>query len=142
MTNDSYDTIIERLIQKEVENKMTKIVLKRIYNKELPAGYRILVDRLWPRGMSKLRANLDLWAKDISPTPELRKWFDHDPNKFPEFEKRYLSEIENNDYTKEFVSTVITALKDQDVLILYGAKDEEHNNADVLIKYLNKVINK
>ncbi|WP_025023659.1 DUF488 domain-containing protein [Companilactobacillus nodensis] len=121
---------------------MTKIVLKRIYNKELPAGYRILVDRLWPRGMSKLRANLDLWAKDISPTPELRKWFGHDPEKFPEFEQKYLAEIENNDYTKEFVSTVITALKDQDVLILYGAKDEEHNNADVLIKYLNKVINK
>ncbi|WP_125565282.1 DUF488 domain-containing protein [Companilactobacillus insicii] len=121
---------------------MSKIVLKRIYSKELPDGYRILVDRLWPRGMSKLRANLDLWAKEIAPSPELRKWFSHDPEKFPEFEKKYMDEIEHNDYTKEFVDTVITALKDQDVLILYGAKDEEHNNADVLIKFLNKEINK
>lgn len=121
---------------------MTKIVLKRIYAKELPDGYRILVDRLWPRGMSKLRANLDLWAKEIAPSPELRKWFGHDPEKFAEFEQKYMEEIKNNDYTKDFVQTVITALKKQDVLILYGAKDEEHNNADVLIKYLNKEINK
>ncbi|WP_125762804.1 DUF488 domain-containing protein [Companilactobacillus hulinensis] len=120
---------------------MSKIVVKRIYNKELPAGYRILVDRLWPRGMSKVNAKLDLWAKEISPSPELRKWFGHDPEKYPEFEKKYMEEIQNNDYAKEFVQAVKEALKEQDVLILYGAKDEEHNNAVVLNEYLNKEIN-
>jgi len=141
MTNVSYDTMIARLIQKEVEDIMSKIVVKRIYNKELPAGYRILVDRLWPRGMSKVNAKLDLWAKEISPSPELRKWFGHDPEKYPEFEKKYMEEIQNNDYAKEFVQAVKEALKEQDVLILYGAKDEEHNNAVVLDEYLNKEIN-
>ncbi len=141
MTNVSYDTMIARLIQKEVGDIMSKIVVKRIYNKELPAGYRILVDRLWPRGMSKVNAKLDLWAKEISPSPELRKWFGHDPEKYPEFEKKYMEEIQNNDYAKEFVQAVKEALKEQDVLILYGAKDEEHNNAVVLNEYLNKEIN-
>lgn len=141
MTNVSYDTMIARLIQKEVGDIMSKIVVKRIYNKEFSTGYRILVDRLWPRGMSKINAKLDIWAKDISPSSELRKWFDHDPKKYPEFKTRYLEEIIKNDYTEEFVSLVKEELKDRDVIILYGAKDEEHNNAEVLAKYLNKEIN-
>lgn len=119
---------------------MTKLILRRIYDKELPAGYRILVDRLWPRGMSKVRADLDLWAKEIAPSAELRKWFGHDPEKYAEFKSKYLSEIENNAYTPEFLTAVKTALKSQDVLILYSAKDEEHNDAVVLMEYLNAKI--
>lgn len=119
---------------------MTKLILKRIYDKELPAGYRVLVDRLWPRGMSKVRAQLDLWAKQIAPSAELRKWFSHDPAKYPEFKNKYLDEINNNPYTEEFLSELKAALKTQDVLILYSAKDEEHNDAVVLMEYLNTKI--
>jgi Uncharacterized conserved protein len=117
---------------------MTKLILKRIYDKELPEGYRILIDRLWPRGMSKVRAKLDLWAKQIAPSAELRKWFGHDPEKYTEFKKRYLEEIDQNPYTPEFLAEIKSALQKQDVLILYSAKDEEHNNAVVLMEYLNK----
>ncbi|KRK77935.1 hypothetical protein FC67_GL001268 [Companilactobacillus alimentarius DSM 20249] len=120
--------------------KMTKLVLKRIYDKELPAGYRVLVDRLWPRGMSKVRADLDLWAKEIAPSTELRKWFGHDPEKYLEFKNKYLDEINNNPYTQEFLKTIKEALLKQDVLILYSAKDEEHNDAVVLMEYLNSNI--
>jgi len=116
---------------------MTKLILKRIYDKELPDGYRILVDRLWPRGISKIRAALDLWAKPIAPSSELRKWFGHDPEKYAEFKSKYLIEINNNPYTEEFLDAVKAALKEQDVLILYSAKDEEHNDAVVLMEYLN-----
>lgn len=119
---------------------MNKLIVKRIYDKELPAGYRILIDRVWPRGMSKVRAQLDLWAKQIAPSADLRKWFSHDPEKFPEFEKKYLSEIAANDYTDEFVKTVKDALKDQDVLLLYGSKEQTYNNANVLIKFLENQI--
>ncbi|KRL44866.1 hypothetical protein FD29_GL001561 [Companilactobacillus mindensis DSM 14500] len=134
---NSFDTIM--LIKRRFV-KMTKLILKRIYDKELPAGYRVLVDRLWPRGMSKVRAQLDLWAKQIAPSAELRKWFSHDPAKYPEFKNKYLDEINNNPYTEEFLNELKAALKTQDVLILYSAKDEEHNDAVVLMEYLNTKI--
>jgi len=119
---------------------MSKLIMKRIYDKELPDGYRVLVDRLWPRGISKVRAALDLWAKEIAPTAELRKWFGHDPEKYSEFKSKYLDEINNNPYTAEFLQELQTALQKQDVLILYSAKDEEHNDAVVLMEYLNSKI--
>lgn len=119
---------------------MSKLILRRIYDKELPEGYRVLVDRLWPRGMSKVRAALDLWAKQIAPSPELRKWFSHDPEKYAEFKSKYLAEIEDNPYTNEFLEEIQKALEKQDVLILYSAKDQEHNDAVVLMEYLNSKI--
>ena len=119
---------------------MTKLILRRIYDKELPYGYRILVDRLWPRGISKIRAALDLWAKPIAPSAELRKWFGHDPEKYADFKEKYLAEIEDNPYKEEFLTEVKTALQKQDVLILYSAKDQEHNDAVVLMEYLNSKI--
>lgn len=119
---------------------MTKLISKRIYEKDLPEGYRVLIDRLWPRGMSKVRANLDLWAKEIAPSTELRKWFGHDPEKYADFKKKYLTEIENNPYKDEFLMKLKTALKGQDVLILYSAKDEKHNDAVVLMEYLNSKV--
>ncbi|WP_125713451.1 DUF488 domain-containing protein [Companilactobacillus kedongensis] len=119
---------------------MHELLVRRIYDKELPAGYRILIDRVWPRGMSKVRASLDIWAKEIAPTSELRKWFGHDPEKFTEFKEKYLAELDANENTDKFINEVKSALKDQDVLILYGAKDQENNNARVLIEYLKKKI--
>jgi len=114
--------------------------MKRIYDKDLPDGYRVLVDRLWPRGISKVRADLDLWAKEIAPTTELRKWFSHDPEKYAEFKSKYLAEIKANPEMDEFLTSLKTALKNQNVLILYSAKDEEHNDAVVLMEYLNSKI--
>lgn len=110
------------------------IKLKRIYEEsEKSDGFRVLVDRLWPRGVSKERANLDRWFKDIAPSTELRKWFNHDPKKWLVFQKKYKAEIVAN---KEVFAELkkITQQK-KNVTILYGAKDEEHNEA-VIIKDL------
>lgn len=111
--------------------------LERIYTKPADLdGYRILVDRLWPRGISKVNAHLDDWAKEMGPTTELRKWFNHEPAKYPEFRKRYLEEIDANPVTAEFVKKVTEQLKQTNVILLYGAKDEQHNQAVVLMTYL------
>jgi uncharacterized protein YeaO (DUF488 family) len=111
--------------------------LKRIYN---PAsaddGFRVLVDRLWPRGVSKEEAKLDLWLKEIAPSNELREWFGHDPAKWSEFEKRYEKELDEN---TEAVAQFREILKQhKTVTILYGARDQEHNEAVVLKNYLEK----
>ncbi len=106
------------------------IRIKRVY--EQPShedGKRILVDRLWPRGLSKEKASVDLWLKDIAPSTELRKWFDHDPSKWAEFKQRYLSELKEN---SEAVQTLKEELKKGQVTLVYAAKDEEHNDALVL----------
>lgn len=85
---------------------MTSISIKRIYEKPVPAdGMRILVDRLWPRGVSKDAAALDLWCKEIAPSPELRAWFDHRENRFAEFKKRYLLELRSNPVSMRNVLT-------------------------------------
>ncbi len=106
------------------------IKIKRVYaepNHE--DGKRILVDRLWPRGLAKEKASVDLWLKDIAPSTELRKWFGHDPGKWDEFKKRYLSELKEN---SEAIQTLRDELKKGKVTLVYGAKDEEHNDAVVL----------
>ncbi len=110
------------------------ITIKRVYEPyDKQDGQRILTDRLWPRGLTKEKAHVDLWLKDISPSTELRKWFNHDPKKWPEFQKRYRAELATN---KESVSTLQSCLDKEPVTILYGAKDQEHNDAVVLQKYL------
>ena len=118
-----------------------KIKLVRIYDHEQPDGYRILVDRLWPRGMSKAKAALDEWDKQIGPSNELRKWFSHDDNKYEEFKQKYEAELDNNPGLADFIKTVKNQLIKQDVLFLYGAKNKEHNQAVVLKDYLSKKIN-
>ena len=118
-----------------------KIKLVRIYDHEQPDGYRILVDRLWPRGMSKVKAALDEWDKQIGPSNELRKWFNHDDNKYEEFKQKYEVELDNNPSLADFITTVKNQLIKQDVLFLYGAKIKEHNQAVVLKDYLSKKIN-
>lgn len=115
---------------------MTEIKLVRIYDHEQPEGYRILVDRMWPRGMSKVKADLGEWDKQIGPTTELRKWFNHEDEKFLEFKEKYIKELDKNDFTPEFIETVKNKLKSGDVLFLYGAKNREHNQAVVLKEYV------
>ena len=115
---------------------MSEIKLVRIYEHEQPEGYRILVDRLWPRGMSKINAKLDEWDKQIGPSNDLRKWFNHDDEKFSGFEQKYIAELDQNDFTPEFIKTVKNALSKSDVLFLYGAKNKEHNQAVVLKNYV------
>lgn len=113
---------------------MTKFVAKRIYEPaEKDDGYRVLVDRLWPRGISKERAVLDEWAKDIAPSSELRKWFGHDPKKYAEFKRRYIAEVEKNPEADQ----IIAGWREHDtVTLLYGAHDTRDNQAVVLQKYL------
>ena len=111
------------------------VKLKRVY--EEPAktdGTRILVDRIWPRGLSKEKAHVDLWLKDVAPSNELRKWFGHDPARWPEFRARYKAELKRN---QAQLSLLRQALQKGPATILYGAKDEEHNQAVVLHEFLS-----
>ena len=110
------------------------IQLKRAYVEASPAdGTRVLVDRLWPRGVSKERARLDLWLKTIAPSTELRKWFNHDPARWSEFRKRYEKELKEN---PEDVGRLVDLAKAGRVTLIYGAKDEAHNEAVVLKEHL------
>ena len=107
------------------------IKIKRAYEPSSESdGFRILVDKLWPRGVSKEKANLDLWMKDVAPSDDLRKWFSHDPKKWKDFENRYKTELKNK---KELINKIKEIEKDKGkITLIYSAKDEEHNNAVVL----------
>ena len=107
------------------------IKIKRVYEKPAKEdGWRVLVDRLWPRGMKKEVAHLDVWMKDVAPSNALRKWFGHKPEKWSEFRKRYRAELAKN---KALVSELKKMAKEHGTLtLLFGAKDEEHNEAVVL----------
>lgn len=118
---------------------MMKLTVERIYTKPADLnGYRILVDRLWPRGISKVNAHLDWWAKQVGPSNELRKWFGHDPAKFAEFKQRYLAELADNPAFAELKDKVSVILQKQNVILLYGAKDEQYNQAVILKELLDK----
>jgi Uncharacterized conserved protein len=109
--------------------------IKRVYDKpDKDDGVRILVDRLWPRGLTKEKASVDLWLKDIAPSTELRKWFGHDPSKWDEFKKRYCQELKNN---KEPGILLKEQLKKGMVTLVYGARDEDHNEALVIKELFN-----
>jgi uncharacterized protein YeaO (DUF488 family) len=110
--------------------------IKRAYEK--PAaddGQRILVERLWPRGLTKEKAAIDEWMKEISPSPELRKWYSHDIAKWDEFQKRYRAELSEH---KDLVEALRSKEKKGRVSLIYAAHDEEHNSALVLKTYLEK----
>jgi uncharacterized protein YeaO (DUF488 family) len=109
------------------------IKIKRIYDAEDEEGYRVLVDRLWPRGVSKEKANLDEWMKEVAPSDELRKWFNHEPSKWKSFKKKYMDELDDK---QDLVQELLDNAKKGDLLLLYAAKDEEHNNAVVLQELL------
>jgi uncharacterized protein YeaO (DUF488 family) len=109
---------------------MKKIILKRIYDEPSEDdGYRILIDRLWPRGISKENAKLDEWDKEMAPSTELRKWFNHEPEKFQEFSDRYKVELKS--HTDELKRLAELSQKQQ-LCILFGAKDQRYNQAVVL----------
>ncbi len=112
------------------------VKLKRVYEKpEKGDGFRILIDRLWPRGLKKEEAKIDLWLKEIAPSTALRKWFGHDPEKWREFEKRYFKEL---DGAGAAVSEIRRQAKQGTVTLVFGAKDEIHCNATALVEYLKK----
>jgi uncharacterized protein YeaO (DUF488 family) len=113
-----------------------RIVIKRIYEEPVPSdGARILVDRLWPRGVSKERAKLDLWLKDIAPSTGLREWFGHDPKKWIGFQKKYKIELANNEEAVAALKKIVR--QNKTVTLLYAAKDEEHNEAVVINNLLS-----
>ncbi len=115
--------------------KGMEIRIKRAYEKAASAdGRRVLLDRLWPRGIKKEDARIHYWAKDLAPSTELRKWFGHDPELWPEFKKRYLAEIRAN---KDGLAALRKELKGaKRMTLVYGARDEKHNNAVVMAGYL------
>jgi uncharacterized protein YeaO (DUF488 family) len=110
--------------------------LKRVYD---PAakddGMRILVDRVWPRGVAKEKAKIDLWLKDVAPSTALRKWFGHDPQRWAEFRERYFRELDAN---ADAVAALWAHLRKGAVTLVYSAKDEQHNQAVALAEYLKR----
>jgi uncharacterized protein YeaO (DUF488 family) len=110
--------------------------LKRVYDKPAKAdGRRVLVDRIWPRGLTKKQARIDEWAKEIAPSDRLRKWFGHDPARWEEFNKRYAGELSKK---REQAEQLARAAKKRTVTLLFGAKDINHNNAVALKEYLQR----
>jgi uncharacterized protein YeaO (DUF488 family) len=108
--------------------------IKRVYEPaETSDGKRILVDRLWPRGLSKARAHVDEWLREVSPSQELRKWFGHEPAKWAEFKRRYVAELIGKE---EVLNRLRFEAKNGTVTLLYGARDEKHNQAVALLGLL------
>ncbi|MDO5302204.1 MAG: DUF488 family protein [Tissierellia bacterium] len=114
-----------------------EILTLRVYQLEgAPEGQRILVDRLWPRGIAKKDLEPFLWAKELTPSTELRKWFGHQPERFQEFSRKYRGELSARPQAQEWVRTVAEALEEGPVLLLYAAKSETINHAAVLKEWL------
>jgi len=117
---------------------MGTVQIKRVYEPaEATDGKRILVDRLWPRGMKKESVHLDEWLKDIAPSTELRKWFHHDAAEWQEFTARYMLELKQNSTVNALLDIIN---KNKIVTLLYGAHDTEHNHALVLLQFINEAI--
>ncbi len=115
--------------------------VKRIYSEfSHTDGYRILVDRLWPRGITKEKAHIDYWAKEITPSTELRKTFNHDENTMDEFKIRYYLELDNNEHRGAFIDLIRNKLNEGNVTLLYAAKNETYNHAHVLKEWIKEII--
>jgi len=110
-----------------------EVTIERIYEEPGEDGARVLVDRLWPRGVSKAEADLDDWIKEVAPSDELRTWYDHDPERWPEFRDRYVEELRDKD---EVIQRLLDVPDDDKLTLLYAASDREHNNAVVLQEFL------
>ena len=118
---------------------MPELMIKRIYEPAEPGdGFRILVDRLWPRGISKEEARLDHWARDIAPSDAVRKAFGHDPAKMEQFRQQYLAELNQNPAAAEYLQMVAEQLRRGQVTLLYSAKSEKYNQAVVLKDWTEK----
>ncbi|HUB64931.1 MAG TPA: DUF488 domain-containing protein [Methylocella sp.] len=113
---------------------MKSICIKRIYEPPEPSdGARILVDRLWPRGIARDKARVEAWLKDVAPSDALRRWFAHDSERWPEFQARYIAELRHNPAAAELLNI---ARKSKAITLLFAAKDRVHNNAIVLRQFL------
>lgn len=113
-----------------------KILVKRVYEPAAKSdGFRVLVDRPWPRGISKLDAKLDLWLPDLGPSTALRQWFNHDPIRWAEFQRRYHAELKEK---TALLTTITTQAKTRPVTLLYSAKDDQHNQVISIRSYLLK----
>ncbi len=122
---------------KQSSSAQMNIQLRRAYEPPSPHdGRRFLVDRLWPRGKTKASLQLDAWVKDVAPSTELRKWFGHDPAKWPEFKERYRQELEAH---PEVLAPLRDAAREGPITLVYGAKDEQHNEAVVLKEVLANI---
>jgi uncharacterized protein YeaO (DUF488 family) len=114
-----------------------KIRIKRVYEKPAKEdGYRILVDRLWPRGLTKEKAKIDFWPKNLAPSTELRQWYGHDPAKWGEFKTRYFAELQAN---PELLRELLTQVRRGSVSFLYSSQEERLNNAVALKEYLESL---
>lgn len=117
--------------------KIIRIKIKRVYDSpDNDDGFRILVDRLWPRGINKTNAQIDFWAKELAPTTSLRKWFNHEEQKFSEFRSRYLEELA---IKHEVAQKIINQSTNKTITLLFAAKDRSHNQAVVLQSFLSKI---
>jgi uncharacterized protein YeaO (DUF488 family) len=116
------------------------ILLKRAYDKPARGdGFRVLVDRLWPRGVKKTDLQLDTWAKGLAPSTELRKWFGHDPDRWPEFRKRYRAELTQSRASRSIGEILDVAKRTKTITLVYGAKDTERNEAIVLRSLFERI---
>jgi uncharacterized protein YeaO (DUF488 family) len=121
---------------------MGDFFLKRVYEPyDESDGFRILVDRVWPRGISKEAVKLTAWHKEVAPSPELRKWFCHKPELFEEFRTKYIEELRTDELKQKIKDDIITMTSKGKVTLLYGEKDPVYNHAIVLQEELNKIIN-
>jgi uncharacterized protein YeaO (DUF488 family) len=108
--------------------------IKRVYDRPSPAdGRRVLVDRLWPRGLTKEKAHVDLWAKQLAPSTELRKWFDHDPQKWGQYKRKYFSELRHHERE---LSALKQEARRKPVTLVFSTRDVEHNNAVAIVEFL------
>jgi uncharacterized protein YeaO (DUF488 family) len=115
---------------------LTDVRLKRAYEPAASSdGYRVLVDRLWPRGVSRRRARLDEWDRELAPSPELRKWFGHQPERFAEFRRRYLDELSSH---RERIAELRRHARQGTLTLVYSARDAEHNDAVVLAEVIRR----
>jgi uncharacterized protein YeaO (DUF488 family) len=117
---------------------MPIIKLKRVYEQAQPSdGFRVLVDRLWPRGISKEEAHIDEWLKDIAPSNELRKWFGHDPEKWLVFERRYRAELKAK---TQLLKKLLADAAGRDVTLIYASREQRYNNVTVLKEVLTELV--
>ncbi len=114
------------------------IKIKRVYDPpSKDDGKRILVDRLWPRGLSKEKARIDTWAKEAGPSTDLRKWFNHDPGKWAEFRKRFFAELSGK---QEVVDELVNSARKGTITLLFGSKEQTYNNATALKEYIDTIV--
>ncbi len=117
---------------------MANIKVKRVYDAATPEdGFRVLVDGVWPRGVSKVKANVDLWLKSVAPSTSLRKWFNHDQKKWNEFKKRYFAELDKGPPDLEQLRK---RAGDQSMTLVFSARDLQHNQAVALREYMERAL--